>query len=202
MKDKPNILYTIGHSTHSIEELIRLLKAHTVTAVCDVRSSPYSQYNPQFNRESLQKALKTSGVSYVFLGDALGARPDDPVCYMDGKVRFERVADTDRFQQGLDRLRIGIQRIRVSLVCAEKDSVMCHRMILVCRHMRGDDIEILHILEDGAIESNIETERRLMKSLKIAETNLFMSYEELVETAYDRQGERIAHTEKDEGSHE
>jgi uncharacterized protein (DUF488 family) len=107
MKNKPNILYTIGHSTHSIEELIRLLNGHAVNAVCDVRSSPYSQYNPQFNRESLQKALKASGISYVFLGDELGARPDDPACYMDGKVRFECVAGTDRFRDGIERLRIG-----------------------------------------------------------------------------------------------
>jgi uncharacterized protein (DUF488 family) len=201
MKDKGNILYTIGHSTHSIEELIGLLKEHAVTAVCDVRSSPYSQYNPQFNRESLQKALKASGIAYVFLGGELGARTDDPSCYMDGKIQFDLLAGTDRFQQGLDRLRMGIRKFRISLLCAEKDPIMCHRMILVCRHVRGDDVSILHILEDGTLESNEESESRLMKSLKIAETNLFMAYEELVEMAYDGQGERIAHVEKDESHH-
>jgi uncharacterized protein (DUF488 family) len=194
-------LYTIGHSTHSIEELIGLLKRHAVTAVCDVRSSPYSQHNPQFNRESLQKALKASGIAYVFLGGELGARTNDPACYIDGKVRFDRLAGRARFQEGLNRLRKGIQMFRVSLLCAEKDPIMCHRMILVCRHMRGSNVEIRHILEDGALESNEETERRLMKSLSISETNLFMAHEELVEMAYDRQGERIAHVEKDESSH-
>jgi uncharacterized protein (DUF488 family) len=201
MKDKGNILYTIGHSTHSIEALIGLLKGHAVTAVCDVRSTPYSPYNPQFNRESLQKALKANGIVYVFLGEELGARPDDPACFMDGKVQFDRVAGTDRFQQGLERLRKGIRRFRISLLCAEKDPIMCHRMILICRHMRGEDVAIRHILEDGTIESNEESEHRLMKSLKIAETNLFMGYEELAEMAYDRQGRRIAHAEKDENSH-
>ena len=180
---------------------MRLLQRHAVTAVCDVRSSPYSQYNPQFNREPFQKALKGAGIAYVFLGGELGARTEDPTCYKDGKVQFHRLAGTDRFKQGLERLRKGVEKYRVSLLCAEKDPMMCHRMILVCRHMRDDDVAIRHILEDGTLEPNEETERRLMKSLKIAETDLFMGYESLVEMAYDRQGQRIAHVEKDESSH-
>jgi len=71
-------LYTIGHSTHSIEDFINLLKMHSITALCDVRSQPYSQYNPQYNRENLQKDVKQAGIAYVFLGNELGPRSDDP----------------------------------------------------------------------------------------------------------------------------
>lgn len=201
MTSKEYTFFTIGHSTHSIDELIGLLEQHGVNAVCDVRSSPYSQFNPQFNRESLQKELKARGIAYAFLGAELGARVEDPTCYIDGKLQFDRVAATDRFKQGLDRLRRGIRKFRVSLLCAEKDPIMCHRMILICRQMRGDDVTIQHILEDGTLERNEETERRMMNFLKIEETNLFMSYEELVQMAYERQGRRITRVEKDETAH-
>src|SRR3989304_3669807 len=81
-------LYTIGHSTHSIEEFVKLLTMHSITAVCDVRSTPYSQFTPQFNRELLQKELKIHNISYVFLGEELGARSDNPSCYVNGKVQY------------------------------------------------------------------------------------------------------------------
>ena len=63
-------LYTIGHSNHSTEKFIELLLKHEITAVCDVRSQPYSKFNPQFNRENIQKELKQSNIAYVFLGRA------------------------------------------------------------------------------------------------------------------------------------
>ncbi|HTI98943.1 MAG TPA: DUF488 domain-containing protein, partial [Dongiaceae bacterium] len=58
-----------------------LLKQHSIQAIADVRSSPYSQYNPHFNRELLQKALLEHGISYVFLGQELGARRSERECY-------------------------------------------------------------------------------------------------------------------------
>ena len=70
-------VFTIGHSTHSQDAFIDLLRAHYVEAIADVRSMPYSRMNPQFNRESLMPALRASGIKYVFLGRELGARSDD-----------------------------------------------------------------------------------------------------------------------------
>ena len=129
-------LYTIGHSNHSTEKFIELLLKHEITAVCDVRSQPYSKFNPQFNRENIQKELKQSNIAYVFLGRELGPRSDDPACYIDGKVQYHLLAATDLFQQGLKRLLKGILSHRIAMMCAEKDPVMCHRMILVCRYLR------------------------------------------------------------------
>ena len=63
-----NSLYTIGHSNHDLEHFFELLKMHAITAIGDVRSSPYSKFNPQYNREPLQKALKENRIAYVFLG--------------------------------------------------------------------------------------------------------------------------------------
>ena len=73
-------VFTIGHSTHPQERFIALLRQHGITALCDVRSKPYSRMNPQFNREELEEALLAHGIAYRFLGEELGARSDDPHC--------------------------------------------------------------------------------------------------------------------------
>jgi uncharacterized protein (DUF488 family) len=185
-------LYTIGHSNHSIEKFIDLLSMHKVDVLCDVRSAPYSKHNPQFNREPLREALKNASVQYIFLGKELGARSDDPSCYVEGKVQYHRLVRTDLFQQGISRLQKGIETYRVALMCAEKDPLMCHRTILVCRHIRSDDLDIKHILGNGKIEPNTQSEQRLLQTLRLQQ-DFFTSMEELIEQAYDKQGEKIAY---------
>jgi uncharacterized protein (DUF488 family) len=191
-----NTLYTIGHSTHTIEHFLKLLVRHSITAVCDVRSSPYSSYNPQFNRNNLMKDLKQKNITYVYLGEELGPRSDDPQCYLDNKIQYDLIAKTQIFQDGLNRIREGMKKYRIALMCAEKDPIMCHRTILVCRHLRGDDLGMQHILEDGSIENNTDSEKRLMRLLKVPQATLFDSPEELIAKAYDIQGQKIAHTLK------
>jgi uncharacterized protein (DUF488 family) len=187
-----NELYTIGHSTHTIERFIELIQMHHISAVCDVRSSPYSRYNPQFNRETLQPELKRHGIVYVFLGKELGPRSDDPECYEDGKVQYDRLSRTALFQEGLNRIRQGMASYQVALMCSEKDPATCHRTILVCRHLREEGTRIRHILEDGSIDENDALISRLMELLKMPERDLFTTPEEMVERAYDIQGEKIA----------
>jgi len=189
-------IYTIGHSTHTIDKFIELLLMHEISAVCDVRSHPYSRFNPQFNHEVLQEELKRNDITYVYLGKELGPRSDDPSCYVNGKVRYDRLAKTGLFQEGLGRLRQGMESYRIALMCAEKDPIMCHRTILVCRHLRADNIKIRHILEDGSIEENPESMTRLRRVLKLQEADLFTMPEEMIERAYDIQGEKIAYARK------
>lgn len=185
-------LFTIGHSTHSEEHFIALLKKHDVRAICDVRSIPYSQHNPQFNRESLKERLRAAGMSYVFLGRELGARSENPACYIDGKVQYHCLADEPIFQEGLRRLRKGMEDFRVALMCAERDPLTCHRTILICRELRTSELSIEHILADGSIETNGAAERRLMSLLGIEPD---MLHDELacIELAYDKQASNIAY---------
>jgi uncharacterized protein (DUF488 family) len=190
----PNVIYTIGHSTHSTERFIELLTAHGVTAVADVRSHPYSRFNPQFNREGLRADLGKAGLAYVFLGKELGARSEDPGCYVDGKVQYDRVARTSLFQEGLSRLVQGASNHRIVLMCAEKDPLICHRAILVCRHLVDYGVGILHILEDGQIENHDEALSRLMAELDLHEQDLFLSRNEVIHEAYDRRGKQIAYS--------
>ena len=197
-----NELFTIGHSTHTVERVIDLLSSHHIGALADVRSSPYSRFTPQFNREPLQRACAAGGISYVYLGQELGARSADPACVIDGRVSFSRLAQTALFRNGIDRLIKGMERFRVSLLCAEKDPVACHRMILVCRQMKTHAPAIVHILENGAVEDNAAAERRLMQMLNINENDLFLSEGELINKAYDLQGEKIAYTQDQERDHD
>ena len=123
-------VFTIGHSTHPQERFIGLLLKHGITAVCDVRSKPYSRMNPQFNREDLEEALLAQGIAYRFLGKELGARSDDPDCYVGGKVQYDRLAGTELFKQGLKRVIRGLKEdFRIALMCAEKEPLECHRTI-------------------------------------------------------------------------
>jgi uncharacterized protein (DUF488 family) len=193
----PDVVYTIGHSTHSIDKLINLLTAHHVTAVADVRSHPYSRFNPQFNREKMHAVLKTAGISYVFLGLELGARPVDRTCYVDGTVQYDRLARTGLFQEGLRRIAEGARRYRIALLCAEKDPLTCHRTILVCRHLVTRGIGVQHILEDGRLESHDEALTRLLKELGLPERDLIRSRDDFIIEAYNRRGQQIAYTQKD-----
>src|SRR5712691_7200087 len=144
-------IYTIGHSTHSIEAFVELLRQHGITAVCDVRSRPYSRMNPQFNREELKDSLKSADIKYVFLGKELGARSEDKNCYRNGQVQYDLLAQTKLFQDGIKRVEKGVKEFRIALMCAEKEPLDCHRTILVSRKLFDDGLIINHILSDGQI---------------------------------------------------
>jgi uncharacterized protein (DUF488 family) len=197
-----NKLYTIGHSNHDLDSFVHLLKMNAITALADVRSSPYSKFTPQFNREVLQKVLKENRIAYVYLGAELGPRSENPACYVADKVQYGRLARTDLFLQGVERLLTGLKTYRIAIMCAEKDPITCHRMILVCRAIRSKPIEIVHILEDGSIEPLGDSERRLMRDLKMRQLRLFESPEDLIQRAYDTQGDKIAYVRDDAGARE
>lgn len=188
-------LYTLGHSNHTIEHLVALLRQHQITAVCDVRSRPYSRHNPQFARESFKGSLEVAGIAYVFLGKELGARSEDPSCYLYGKIQFSRLAGTPLFQSGLQRVRDGMKTYTIALMCAEKEPLDCHRTILVSRHLAETGTSIEHIHEDGHLESHADALQRLARSLKLreAELHLFRSAEDLLVDAYALQEKRIGY---------
>jgi uncharacterized protein (DUF488 family) len=195
-----NTIFTVGHSSHDLDHFVDLLKRHNVSAVCDVRSQPYSRRNPQFNSEQLKNFLFGHGISYVFLGRELGARSEDPSCYLDGKVQYDRLAMTDSFRFGLQSVRENMGKQRLALMCAEKDPLECHRAMLVGRSLTALGIAVNHILENGQLESQARVLERLISRLyKDNETDMFRSPAEIIEDAYAIQSARIAFDENNDG---
>jgi uncharacterized protein (DUF488 family) len=185
-------IYTIGHSTQSGDAFVQLLRRHTVAAVLDVRSQPHSRRNPQFNRERLAVALRSAGIEYEFLGRELGARSEDPSCYVDDCVQYGLLAQTALFQSGVARVLQDAATRRVALMCAEKEPLECHRTILVARELERHDARICHIHIDGRLEPHQDAMTRLKKQLKLSE-DLLHGERELLDTAYEQQGRRIAY---------
>ena len=193
MKTQQKCVFTIGHSTHTIEAFVGLLLKHNVTAIVDVRSAPFSRFNPQFNKDALERDLKAREIKYVFLGRELGARSDDPACYENGRVQYARLAQTAFFQSGLDRVMDGATKYRLALMCAEKEPLECHRTILVARYLVLHGLDVEHIHADGRLEDHVAALSRLARMLNMPEQDMFRSSEELLADLYHRQEERIAY---------
>lgn len=191
------MIYTIGHSNHPIDRFIALLQQHGIGALADVRSTPYSRFNPQFGKERLQAALAGAGIKYVFLGEELGARSKDPTCYDEaGRVSYGRLASTELFRHGLDRLLTGMQTHRIAIMCAEREPLDCHRTILVARELEKSGVPITHILANASLEPHRHAMERLASRLKLADTDLFRTPDELIEDAYEKQGSQIAYVRR------
>ena len=188
------MVLTIGHSIHPIEKFLSLLEAHGVTAIADVRSAPYSRRQPQFNRDPLRRALKESGIEYVFCGQELGARPEDPLCYDEnGRVRYRRLAGTPFFRSGIDFIVQASREHRIALLCAEKEPLQCHRTLLVARELVARGVAVSHIHADGHLETQVDALARLPMMLNMPDTDFFRSQEELIEEACTSQENRIAY---------
>jgi len=196
MKAKKNPVLTIGHSTHSPDGLVSLLRMHSIEAVADVRSSPFSRFNPQFNRQDWEQFLKRNNIRYVFLGRELGARSEDPACYEHGRVRYARLAQTTDFRTGLDRVIEGAARYRIALMCAEKEPLECHRTLLVAKALCERGIEVLHIHADGCLETHGAAMDRLLELTGVSKTDLFRSREQLVSEALARQELNVAYVDE------
>ena len=197
MEEKKNPIFTIGHSTHSLEEFIKLLRIHNVNAVADVRSTPYSRYTPQFNKDTVEGNLKKHGIKYVFLGRELGGRSDNPACFENGRIRFIRLAQTELFRNGIQRLIQGAQDNRIALMCAEKEPLDCHRTLLVARALVERGVIVGHILANGKLESYQASIKRLLSILGLSQLDLFRSQEELIKEALALQEEHVAYVSKE-----
>ena len=197
MLNSPKI-YTVGHSAHSFGQFLSLLRKNEITAVADVRSSPYSRYAPQFNKETLKNELNWANIGYVFLGAELGARSDDSTCYVGNTVSYEKLAQTSLFQRGIKRLEDGNTRHNVALMCSEQDPIVCHRTILVSKILSERGFKVEHILGNGKLESHRETMLRVLDNLRPRESmfceNMLFSEKEQIELAYKEGEKKIAYS--------
>src|SRR5262252_5143056 len=181
-------VFTIGHSTHLWERFIALLRSANITAVADVRTSPYSRHHPHFNREDLREELRLDGISYVFLGKELGGRPSEHRFYCDGVADYEKMAQTAEFSKGLDRIIEGAKKYRIALMCSERDPLDCHRCLLVSRALEQRGVRVNHILDDGRTISHSQIEESLLRLAGRDAADLFAPPSEMLATANISEG--------------
>lgn len=186
-------IFTVGHSTQPIESFIALLKKHSISAVADVRSSPYSRHAPHFNTDTLKNELKKHGIAYVFLGRELGARSEDESCYNDNTVSYRKLAKTSLFLSGIQRVEDGSLRYRVALMCSERDPTECHRTILVSRVLQERGAQVSHILGDGTLEAHRNTMLRVLDILGTPRGDMLDSEDDLITRAYEGREKQIAY---------
>jgi uncharacterized protein (DUF488 family) len=157
-------LVSVGHSNHDWPAFVALLRGAGITALADVRSSPYSGRYPYFNREPLARGLRDEGINYVFLGDLLGGRPGQPSLYDDdGRVNYERVRRTEAFQRGLEQLTQRMNGNTVAFLCSEEDPLDCHRGLMIAPALCERGWPPSHLRKDGTLETNEQMERRLFQ---------------------------------------
>ena len=188
-------VFTVGHSNHSPETFIKLLQRHDVAEVVDVRSAPYSRHIPYFNSESLNRMLDGMGIGYAFLGRELGGRPSDRSCYdANGRVRYDRVANTALFDDGLRRVMRNANERRIALMCTEKEPLECHRTLLVARILSERGVVVKHILADGGTENHSAAMDRLLDMFKLShDGDMFTSRAEVIADALTRQAQKVAY---------
>jgi len=146
-------VWSIGHSKHAIEDFHALLALAKIKVLVDVRSSPFSQMAPQFNRPQLKQSLKAKELRYIYMGDTLGGRPNSDEMYDDkNHVFYDLVAQTNVFKEGVEQLRAGIAQYRVAIMCSEGSPAKCHRTLLVARVLQLQGIKVINVLPDGVLE--------------------------------------------------
>jgi uncharacterized protein (DUF488 family) len=186
-------LFSIGHSNIPAERFMGLLRLAGVSAIADVRSTPFSRRFPWFSGKNLAATLAQHGMAYLAYGEALGGRPRDAALYRDGVADYEAMARQRDFQIALDRLTAEGAQHCVCLMCAEREPLDCHRCLLVARSLAERGLTIGHILHDGSVEPHGATEQRLL-ALTNASDDLFVTgQDERLASAYRRRAHTVAY---------
>ncbi len=190
-------LFTVGHSSLEFPQFIKLLKHARVELLADVRSRPHSSRFPQFSQPAFEKLIEAEGITYLFLGEELGGRPDDPDAYRsDGRVNYQARRKSYAFRAGMERLLKELEHRALALMCAEEDPLECHRFLMICPELVSLGIRAIHLRRDSRVETQEAAENRLLESNRlsgIAANTLFPEMRiEALNKAYELQAERFS----------
>ena len=170
-------IYTIGHSTHEFSYFLTLLSTYQIDCIVDVRSTPASGRNPQYNKAALQNTLRAEDILYLHFGKEFGARqPNQAVQNEDGQVNFEKFRQTTAFQKGIQQLEEGIEKgYKIALMCSESDPLDCHRFSMIANFLVEKGFEVHHILKDKSLVAHADMEAQLLKKYakKLPKPSLF-----------------------------
>jgi uncharacterized protein (DUF488 family) len=185
-------LFSIGHSNIPAERFIAMLREAGVTAIADVRSTPWSRFFPWFSLKALQARLAQEGMTYLPFGETLGGRPRDPNLYCDNVADYEAMARHGEFQAGLARLLTEAAQAKVGLMCAEREPLDCHRCLLVARALVERGRSVGHVLHDGTVEPHAATEQRLLAWDPQGRDLFVTGQDERLAAAYRRRARAVA----------
>ncbi len=153
---KDSTLYSIGHGNKAIETFIEELRFFGIDFLIDIRSKPYSKYNTQFNGNEIKYTLSDNNITYTYMGDVLGGLPDDPSCYTNGFVDYDKLKEKDFFKKGLQRLvKAYEKKIKVAIMCSESKPEECHRTKLIGEELRKMGINLNHITRTRNAEKKL-----------------------------------------------
>ena len=157
-------IYTIGHSNYTMERLIDMLEYYNINCVVDIRGTPYSKYNIQFDKEAIRYTLTNAGFVYIYMGKELAAKRIRKNSYNnEGYSNFEEVIKEEEFKRGGERLKNGCEKgYKIILLGAMQDPIRCHRSILVGRELVKNDFDVKHILDDYSIVTQDDIEEMLL----------------------------------------
>lgn len=156
-------LYSIGYGNRQWTEVKELLADRECEFLIDVRSSPYSKFNPSFSKDALSGLCAAGGFRYLFMGDTLGGKPSSQQHFdSDGKVNYEALAKSEEFKIGLGRLiKANERQVRACIMCSELRPHECHRSKLIGAELKLLGIEVIHIDEEGNDLSQEEALRKI-----------------------------------------
>lgn len=196
--------YTIGYSGLKINEFIDRLKTRNINCVIDVRSSPYSKFVPEYNRENLKKFFKENKIYYLNFDKEFGARRIEEEVYSnEGIVDFNKTINLDIFKKGLDRIQKGLEKYNIVLMCSEKQPKECHRFSMLSKGLKKIGVETIHILEDNSEIKNSTLEKIVVNKFfpNNSQISLFEQikpYEELLELSYKKLNLEIGYSKFDD----
>lgn len=194
-------IYTIGHSNYPLEKLVDMLKYYKIDTVVDIRGTPYSKYNVQYNKETLEKSLKELGFIYIYMAREFAAKRIPKISYnKEGYCDFEKAVQEDSFKRGIERLKRGCKKgYRIVLLGAMQDPIRCHRSILVGRELEKHGFNVHHILDDYSLATQRDIEENLLDKYHKERTQLTIEHllgtsqseEELINDSYKKANEEI-----------
>ena len=193
-------IYTIGHSNYTVERLIDMLKHYNINCVVDIRGTPYSKYNIQFDKETIRYTLTKAGFIYIYMAKELAAKRINKQSYNEeGYSDFEKVVKEKEFLEGIERLKNGCNKgYKIALLGAMQEPIRCHRSILVGRALRENGFNVKHILDNYSIASQEDIEQMLLD--KYFSNRAQMTIDDLIGNSLNREemieeGYRLANKE-------
>ena len=195
------VVFTIGHSNRSSCEFHDLLRVWNITAVADVRSTPWSRRNPQFNRDVLKQELESSNIVYRFMGKSLGGRPSRPELYSDETADYEKMAMEPQFEAALSRVAVAGRKHRLALLCSEHDPIDCHRCLLVGRQLSKKSIVMHHIVSATEMQTQEDIEARILRNIGEDQVDFLSPRGNAISHAYQEWSRRVAYSIPPQRSH-